>query len=60
MNMLKAVSIAVALALLVLAVFLGWTPWRAHGGRFITEYLALAGAVALVALVILAAGLLSR
>jgi hypothetical protein len=40
-------------ALFGLAAFLAHTPWRVHGGRFVTEYMLLAGAVAIVALVVL-------
>jgi hypothetical protein len=50
---LKVTGFVVALALLLLAGFLAQSPWRVHGGRFVTEYLLLGGAVALVALVIL-------
>jgi hypothetical protein len=57
MTFLKTLGLVVALALLALAGLLAYTPWRAHGGRFITEYLALAGAIAVVALVILALSL---
>jgi hypothetical protein len=54
MTFLKGLGLAVSLGLLGLAGFLAHTPWRAHGGRFVTEYLLLAGTVALVALVVLA------
>ena len=50
MTFLKGLGLLASLALLGLAGFLAHTPWRVHGGRFATEYLALAGAVALVAL----------
>jgi hypothetical protein len=51
---LKVLGLVISVGLLALAAFLAHTPWRVHGGRFATEYLALGGAVALVALVILA------
>jgi hypothetical protein len=57
MTFLKILGLAIALTLLALAGFLAQTPWRAHGGRFITEYLALAGAIAVIALIILAVSL---
>jgi hypothetical protein len=57
MTFLKILGLAIALMLLALAGFLAHTPWRAHGGRFITEYLALAGAIAVIALIILAVSL---
>jgi hypothetical protein len=53
-NILKVVGFIASGVLVVLALFLAHTPWRVHGGRFITEYLALGGAVAIVALVVLA------
>lgn len=53
MAFLKIAGFVVALALLLLAGFLAQSPWRVHGGRFVTEYLLLGGTVALVALVIL-------
>jgi hypothetical protein len=55
MSVLKILGLIVSAALFGLAAFLAQTPWRAHGGRFITEYLVLSGVVALVALVALAA-----
>jgi hypothetical protein len=54
MTFLKGLGLALSLGLLGLAGFLAHTPWRVHGGRFVTEYLLLAGTVALVALVVLA------
>ena len=54
---LKVAGLVISVGLLALAGFLAHTPWRVHGGRFITEYLALAGATALVALIILAVSL---
>jgi hypothetical protein len=52
--MLKTVGIVISLAIVALAAFLAQTPWRAHGGRFVTEYLVLAGPIALVGLILLA------
>jgi hypothetical protein len=52
--MLKTLGIVVSLAIIGLAAFLAHTPWRAHGGRFVTEYLVLAGPIALVGLIVLA------
>jgi hypothetical protein len=40
--------------LILLAAFLAQTPWRAHGGRFIAEYMILAATVATFGLIILA------
>jgi hypothetical protein len=57
MSIWKIVSVALAFGLIAFAAFLAWTPWRAHGGRFVTEYLLLASPVAVVALVILAVSL---
>jgi len=54
MTALKILGIAIAIALIAAAAFVAHTPWRVHGGRFVTEYLALAGAMALVALIALA------
>ena len=53
MTVLKILGLTISIALIALAAFIVHTPWRVHGGRFVTEYLLLAGAVALVALVIL-------
>lgn len=58
MAFLKIVGLVIAVALIALAGFLAHTPWRVHGGRFVTEYLMLAGAVGLVGLIVLAASLL--
>jgi hypothetical protein len=44
---------AASLGLLGLAVFLALTPWRVHGGGFVTEYMLLAGTVGLLALAVL-------
>lgn len=55
MSVLKIIGLIVSAALFGLAAFLAQTPWRVHGGRFITEYLVLGGVVAVVALVVLAA-----
>lgn len=49
--------IIIALALFALAAFLATTPWRVHGGRFVTEYLLLAGTIGLVGLIVLAISL---
>jgi hypothetical protein len=57
MSFLKIFGLAVSLGLLALAAFLAHTPWRVHGGRFVTEYMLLAGPIALVALIVLAATL---
>ena len=54
----KHLGIAASLALLLVAGYLGWRPWRVHGGRFVTEHVVLSGALAVVALLILAASLL--
>lgn len=54
MAVLKIIGLIVSVALFALAAFLGQTPWRVHGGRFVTEYMLVAGTVALVALIVLA------
>lgn len=54
MTVLKTLGLAVAIGLIVLAGVLAHTPWRVHGGRFITEYMILAVPVALVGAAILA------
>jgi membrane protein DedA with SNARE-associated domain len=53
MTFLRSLGFAASLGLLGLAGFLAHTPWRVHGGRFITEYMLLAGVIALVGLLIL-------
>jgi hypothetical protein len=53
MTVLKGVGLAAGIGLVGIAAFLAYEPWRTHGGRFATEFLALAGAVALVGLVVL-------
>ena len=54
MSVLKILGLIVSAPLFGLAAFLAQTPWRVHGGRFITEYLVLSAVIALVALVVLA------
>ena len=54
MTVVKIFGLIISAALLALAAFLAHTPWRVHGGRFVTEYLLLGGVVAFVALVVLA------
>jgi hypothetical protein len=54
MTALKILGIAIAIALIAAAAFVAHTPWRVHGGRFVAEYMMLAGAIGFVALVILA------
>ncbi len=54
---LKVIGIVAAVALLALAAFLAHTPWRVHGGRFVTEYLLLATPFAAVGLVVLVVSL---
>jgi hypothetical protein len=49
----KILGLLSSIGLFALAAFLAHTPWRVHGGRFITEYLLVSGFVALVALVVL-------
>jgi hypothetical protein len=53
MSFFKGLGLVASLGLLGLAGFLAHTPWRVHGGRFVTEYMLLAGAVAIVGLAIL-------
>jgi hypothetical protein len=42
-----------ALALLVLAAFIASRPWMVHGGRFVPEYMLLAGLIGIVGLIVL-------
>lgn len=53
MTVLKIIGLIVSVALLALAAFLAQTPWRAHGGRFVTEYMIVAGPIAVAGLIIL-------
>jgi hypothetical protein len=53
-SVLKIIGLIVSIVLLGLAAFLAHTPWRVHGGRFVGEYMLLAGSVAVVALIVLA------
>ena len=53
MATLKLLGLIGSAVLFAVAAFVGHTPWRVHGGRFVTEYLALSGAIAFVALVVL-------
>jgi hypothetical protein len=55
--MLRFVGFAIAASAFAASVMFATTPWRVHGGRFVTEYLLLGGAVGLVGLVALAATL---
>ena len=50
----KILGLAASLGLLALAAFLAASPWRVHGGRFITEYLLLAGTIGVAGLILLA------
>jgi hypothetical protein len=54
MTIWKILGLVVSFGLIALAGFLATTPWRVHGGRFITEYLLLAGTIGLVGLIVLA------
>jgi hypothetical protein len=42
---LKLLGLIGSAALFAVAAFVAHTPWRVHGGRFVTEYLALSGAI---------------
>jgi hypothetical protein len=53
MTFLKGLGLVVSLGLLGLAACLAYEPWRTHGGRFATEFLALAAVAGLVGVVIL-------
>ena len=57
MGFWKILGLAASLALLALAAFLAATPWRVHGGRFVTEYLLLAGTIGVAGLILLAVSL---
>lgn len=57
MTVLKGVGVVIALILIGLALFLGSTPWRVHGGRFVTEYLLLGGVFGVAGLIALALSL---
>jgi hypothetical protein len=50
---MKALGLLAGFALLAGAAFVGSSPWRVHGGRFVTEYLIAAGAIGVVGAVIL-------
>jgi hypothetical protein len=52
-KIMKGLGLVSSVGLLGLAGFLAYEPWRTHGGRFATEFLALAGVTGLVGLVIL-------
>ena len=54
MSVLKLIGTAAGVVAVGAALFLAYEPWRTHGGRFATEFLALAGVVAIVGVVILA------
>jgi len=53
MHIVRIIGLAFSLGLCAVAVILATTPWRVHGGRFVTEYLLLGGGVALVGVVAL-------
>ncbi len=55
--MLRLVGFAIAAGVFAVAVMFATTPWRVHGGRFVTEYLLLGGAVGVVGVLALAATL---
>ena len=57
MGIWKILGLAASLGLLGLAAFLAATPWRVHGGRFVTEYLLLAGTIGVAGLILLAVSL---
>lgn len=57
MAVLKILGLLSSTGLLSLAAFLAWSPWRVHGGRFITEYFVVSGIVAVVGLIVLVAAL---
>jgi hypothetical protein len=57
MTIWKIAGLLVSLGLVALAAFLATTPWRVHGGRFITEYLLLAGTIGLIGLIVLVVSL---
>ena len=40
-----------AIVCLGFAIYFAYTPWRVHGGRFVTEYMAASGLLLLIALV---------
>jgi hypothetical protein len=49
---MKTIGIVVSLLLALAAAFVAHTPWRVHGGRFVTEYFLLAGVIFIIAAVI--------
>lgn len=49
---MKTIGLIVCALILLAAVFVAYSPWRVHGGRFVTEYMLLAGVIALVAIII--------
>jgi hypothetical protein len=55
--MLRIAGLTVSVALYGAAIVFATTPWRVHGGRFVTEYLLLGGAVGLVGVGLTAATL---
>ncbi|MEA2836914.1 MAG: hypothetical protein QOD89_1464 [Bradyrhizobium sp.] len=57
MSFWKIVGLLAGFGLITLAAFLATTPWRVHGGRFVTEYLLLAGTIGLAGLIVLALSL---
>lgn len=46
--MFAATGIAIGVALVGFAAYLAALPWTQHGGRFVTEYLAMGGTIGFI------------
>lgn len=46
--MIRTVLILIGFSILGAAIFIAWTPWRVHGGRFAAEYVLLSAVIALI------------
>jgi hypothetical protein len=57
MSFWKILGLVISVGLIAVAGFFATTPWRVHGGRFMAEYLALAGTIAIVGLIMLVVSL---
>jgi hypothetical protein len=50
---MRVAGLLAGIAIIGAAIFLGTSPWRVHGGRFVTEYMIAAGTVGAVGLLII-------